>query len=297
MAKGKHSAALFEVIHSGKRTERSAAGLLRTPKWWFKGRARGTGLPSAAPAEFVPESSVRPASASEPPKAAEAEIRQEARPQRKLGGGRMPFEFALDRDLHELTLKLRYTTAIVAGFAVFVVIALAYITGRHLGRGPQASYAGPTSSQIRTGRVTPGALEVGRSSRPAAPSVEVPATPAGNDAVKPVTQTPPEPAAVEGTNQRIIGMNYVIVQAYPDRKVAEKAAEMLTRSSIPCTVEPAPGPQWHKEWAHVIGTTGFRSVLRNPQYDEYVAAIRTVGDKFAAGTRFNKFEPTAIKWK
>ena len=36
MAKGKHAAALFEVIHSGQDKPKP---LLSTPRWWFK-RAR-----------------------------------------------------------------------------------------------------------------------------------------------------------------------------------------------------------------------------------------------------------------
>ena len=51
MAKGKHAAALFEVIHSGKDT----SGLLRTPKWWFKGRKQ------EEPASQVEQASVGPA--------------------------------------------------------------------------------------------------------------------------------------------------------------------------------------------------------------------------------------------
>jgi hypothetical protein len=44
MAKGKHSPALFEVVHGKKRFDKSAA-VLRTPNWWFKGRHRGPVAP------------------------------------------------------------------------------------------------------------------------------------------------------------------------------------------------------------------------------------------------------------
>ena len=37
MAKGKHAAALFEVIHAAK-DRQDKSGVLRTPKWWFKNR-------------------------------------------------------------------------------------------------------------------------------------------------------------------------------------------------------------------------------------------------------------------
>ena len=42
MAKGKHATALFEVIHASKQFggNKDKSGLLRTPKWWFKGRPK-----------------------------------------------------------------------------------------------------------------------------------------------------------------------------------------------------------------------------------------------------------------
>ena len=58
MAKGKHSAALFEVINSSKRPGRVAQSL-RTPMWWFKGRqtptdARVADTTAVAETEFAP---------------------------------------------------------------------------------------------------------------------------------------------------------------------------------------------------------------------------------------------------
>ena len=50
MAKGKHSPALFEVVHGKKRFDKSAANL-RTPNWWFKGRHRGPAVPVMEPVE------------------------------------------------------------------------------------------------------------------------------------------------------------------------------------------------------------------------------------------------------
>ena len=40
MAKGKHSTALFEVIHAGKGVQdrRGRQSILRTPTWWFKSK-------------------------------------------------------------------------------------------------------------------------------------------------------------------------------------------------------------------------------------------------------------------
>ena len=58
MAKGKHAAALFEVIHADRRfgKKTSPADSLSTPKWWFKGKgkARPSGTPTAAAAASMP---------------------------------------------------------------------------------------------------------------------------------------------------------------------------------------------------------------------------------------------------
>ncbi len=42
MAKGKHSAALFEVFHGTKPVETRGKEALRTPRWWFKARDEAT---------------------------------------------------------------------------------------------------------------------------------------------------------------------------------------------------------------------------------------------------------------
>src|SRR4051812_34661612 len=60
MAKGKHAAALFEVIHAQKRkcdARGEGPGPLRTPKWWFKPREKSPPVvPSASPLEVMYES-------------------------------------------------------------------------------------------------------------------------------------------------------------------------------------------------------------------------------------------------
>src|SRR5688500_19306383 len=70
MAKGKHAAALFEVIHSDRRFGKKTppARALATPKWWFKGKpapaptpaelpvsSTSTSLPTDGPVPLAPE--------------------------------------------------------------------------------------------------------------------------------------------------------------------------------------------------------------------------------------------------
>src|SRR5581483_6000510 len=74
MAKGKHAAALFEVIHNDKRfAKKSSSGMdpLRTPTWWFKGRKgaqesqAGPNTPPAQNPSPVAHSPSTPAPASQ----------------------------------------------------------------------------------------------------------------------------------------------------------------------------------------------------------------------------------------
>src|ERR1700746_1918890 len=98
MAKGKNSAALFEVINSGKRT---GAGLLRTPKWWFKGRPIGA--------------DAAPTSASKPPEVIEDQADEatqvEAASTISLRTSRA--NLRVDRMRNEVTMRMRLGTIVV----------------------------------------------------------------------------------------------------------------------------------------------------------------------------------------
>src|ERR1700733_12260715 len=106
MARGKHSPALFEVIQSGKKTRPKLN--LRAPKWsWFK----------------------REKTAAPPAKA------QSAAPPTPTSPG---VDVKLDPQHQRITFALSYTSAIIAGFAVLVVVGLAYIVGSHIRGSPKA---------------------------------------------------------------------------------------------------------------------------------------------------------------
>ena len=115
MPKGKHAAALFEVIHTGKSTSRSvpAAQALRTPGWWFRRTPAGT--PAA------PRATAATLSAPDPAPSAADGIADRLR---------------LDPDKHEISLRVSYTHAIIACFSVIVVVELSYLVGRHTGGTP-----------------------------------------------------------------------------------------------------------------------------------------------------------------
>lgn len=337
MAKGKQSPALFEVVH-GKRHFDKSATVLRTPNWWFKGRHRGPSAPVAvsgdppafadeahptragltSPLRLEPDSAVPPVSTpTEYESAVDGDPTAFAMPHPGRRGS--PFQFVLDRDRQELLLRVRYTGAIVAGFALMVVIGLAYLGGRQVGRGPSAALASQSSDEIASGPVEKGVLDVGTRSGAsvvgAAPSPGIGAggvsaqpahgrvteasiaPPANqNPARQPGPSVGPKPADFEN-GRRIVGRQYLVIQGYAgdQRKLADEAREFLLKSGISCTVENGVAG-WPATWHTVVGTQGYDRAS-GPQYDAYLARCIKAGEEFAGRSAWKKFEPSPIRWK
>lgn len=345
MAKSKHSPALFEVVHGKKQLDKRArTGALRTPSWWFKSRSRGSAgaviadeppsfvddptdptyvrpVPQPAP-ETEPQPAFEPEPEVDPTEPAPAMIFPPSPGRRGTSG----IDVRLDRDRQELFLRVRYTTAIVSGFALVVLIGLAYITGRHFARGPSGALAYQPTEEVAEGPIEKGVLQVGRSAPPSrstgtttgtgglptgadrpAPSRAVEAgvvAPLGTATPVPVSSQhlrppgpliEPKPGIVESP-KRTIGLNYVIMQSYPkaEKHLADEAVQYLNRSGIPSTIEQPAG--WNPNWYCVVGTTGFTRVSGR-EYDNYVEAVEKVNQQFAGKSRFKRLEPTPIKWK
>jgi len=243
---------------------------------------------------------------------------------------RSALQFVVDRDRHELFVRVRYTTAAVAGVSVVMLLALAYLTGRHTGRGPASALA--SSEQIGAGPIEKGVLELnprgsanggasaGNSSSPAftssgagaarpaaaraTPTTQAPSIAAasvvpnrtGSAVSEPSVVTPPL-VAPENNGKRIVGRQYVLVQSYPpeQKKTAEDARDLLAQAGVITTVEKAPAG-WPPTWFSVVGTAGFDRAS-GPQYQNYLGAIETVNGKFAGKASFKRFDPTPIRWK
>lgn len=245
-----------------------------------------------------------------------------------FGGVAKATEVKLDPDRREVTVKFRYTTAIIAGFAVCVIVGLAYVTGRQTNR----ANAGPgavSSKAIKEGDVLAGVLDIQpereastddniaidggndeRSSSSNQPKVTPPSpdgsknrsqpksAPIVNEAAKPA---PPRalPNGIEDGLPRAKGLNYVIIQIYPNDKGALGAADALKSAGIECTVEPAP-PGWtaDSDWKAVIGTLGFppRS-SGTPEYIKYKASIEAVSKSYAGKSKSKQFEPSLYRWR
>jgi hypothetical protein len=259
----------------------------------------------AAPAERV-------APAAQPSSAA-VEIPSAARPRRAWFGFGIK-KLGLDPDRQEVTLRFRYTTAIVAGFAVLVIVGLAYVSGRR-----SKAVAGPNSrstEEIQRGDILGKVLEIETdrvtTMDPPAAAAEDRALPevgrptGGGSAVVPPAGVAPKPpaspakgnAAFEDGLPRTMSLNYVIIQSYPRREDAEAARQALDAAGIPCTVEPTP-KDWSanpKLWS-VIGTRGFHRIKKVAEYQAYLNAIMAVNERFAVKNKYRKFEPAPRKWQ
>jgi hypothetical protein len=303
MAKGKHSAALFEVINSTKRPE-AIAQSLRTPLWWFKGRQ----APSPAPAEPPSFSEPEPAPSAPDPTIAPRITSSASRsmPPTSSSSRSSTVHVDFNRDRQEVTLRLRYTTALVSGFFLCVAIGGAYIIGRHLNRGPQTAMAStqqPTAvPQYLRQAPQAGVTDVTRQRlvRPAAntqtaqahrPQVESQVTPSPRPAVNSLI-----PASAVTSLPRVIGLNYAIIQTYPEGEMqaAQAACDFLNKNGIPCTLEKTDYVR-NPNWVCLVGTAGFTKISSG-DYLTYVDHIIALADKFPT-SRFNRFNPKPFKWR
>jgi hypothetical protein len=197
-------------------------------------------------------------------------------------------------------LKITYTTAFVAGFAVVMVTGLAYIASRS---GPRPVVGGTTLDALRSKPASGDVLNV----RSGSAVVEAPPrlTPgelsrqaaAGTLATEP--QLPSgKPATADGTVaapdvRRVIGRNYIIAQSYPDADVARRAADILTRNGVPATVEQLPA--FSASWHCVVTQVGFDSV-RSAEFSRYIDAIKKLNGSEEM-KRIRGFDPTPFKWR
>lgn len=312
MAKGKHSAALFEVINSGKHSE-SVAQSLRTPKWWFKGSqsTRPSAVKTAAAASIAPPAyhEAEPAAPSHPdPTLAPRPSVSRSMPASSGSPRSSTVHLDFNRDRQEITFRLRYTTALVSAFTLCVLIGGAYIIGRHLNRGPQSALAStqqPPAPQYLRQAPQPGVTEVTHqrlihtNNGEAAPRDQQRSQTApqgGAPAPSSPTVSTLVPASAETRMPRTIGLNYAIIQTYPAEELpaAQAACDFLNKNGIPCTLEKTEYVK-NPNWVCLVGTAGFTKISSG-DYLTYVDHIIALADKFPS-SRFNRFNPKPFKWR
>src|SRR6185295_18713750 len=67
---------------------------------------------------------------------------------------------------------------------------------------------------------------------------------------------------------RTVGLNYVVIQSYPDQKMAEEAVKILHEGGIDATIERLPAWSNKPTWVQVVGLTGFEKTS-SPQFVAY----------------------------
>jgi hypothetical protein len=211
-----------------------------------------------------------------------------------------------------LQLSLTYPSAAVATLAAVLLLAVAFLAGRHTA---PPTLTGPTLSQLQAQKPLPDVLNLGggqprqtvtppgESTADAARAPRVPVTPPPDRreaANKPLVVSssgsgpaePTAPASASGDRRRVIGRHYIIAQSYPDPEGAAKAADMLRRNNIPVSVEQldyAPG------WYCVVTEVGFDRI-RSDEYQRYEKLIRDLNAQVTAA-RMKRFDPYPYKWK
>lgn len=282
MAKRKHTTALFEVYRQSVSHEepRKPGWAQRAVNWLRRGINSGQRIwPKRTTAQ--PE----PPSTETPRKTEVAEID---------GGRGMRFDFVSDDQT--IRIVLSYSSAAVIAFALLVLIALAYLTGRHSSQHPLPLLAERTTEQIRQGKPDRSVLDVTSSNL----STAIPPA-AAKPSAKPQTWNDSRLNATyktEDDEPRQIGLNYVIIQTYPNEKNAQAARDLLRKNGINCTVEPPPPGWWRSRTKvySVIGTTGFDRI-HCPEFERYIASIMKVSKQFAGHVRYNRFNPSPYLWR
>lgn len=237
-----------------------------------------------------------------------------SRPARGRPGDRV----AIDRDKHEVTLKVPFQTVAIGVTAFLVVVGTAYIAGKHVGQ-PTRPAAGNSQAQ---GQTQPGALDPRTAKAgqrgPAAGGQDAIAAggkvPANRDQVTQVQPaatggqtsqvTPPPPyedvAIVNTAAKRTVGLNYVIVNTYaPDFQAsAIEVSDFLNANGIPNTIEiGTPAISCKTGDFAITGTRGFaRPFMDTPEYKQYMQTIQTVAAKFSQKSKLNKPRTMTVKW-
>jgi hypothetical protein len=320
MAKGKHATALFEVMNKsrlsgGRMPSGASEGGFPTPKWWFKSRGGGEVkvMPPDEPSAPAPVVEVAPPPVVEEPPAPRQGLRltpltssvdipeiSPPAPSARL----QPVVVSVDPDRQQINLRLSYTSALIGGFGFFIALGLAVLIGKGLSRGPSPAIANTSTQQLRKGPVTPGVLNVqkrggnnGAGDPGEDPTLRATTASTGTR-VQPSFNDPRPPATFFADDaHRSTGLNYAIIQTYPEKAPADKAAEFFTKNGVPCTVEKdLPGYRvgW-KEAYMLVGIRGFAKTSSNAPLEAYKKSIVDVSSKYTNGR--SKFSPLMYLWR
>jgi hypothetical protein len=215
-----------------------------------------------------------------------------------------PMTVSVDKERQLISLRLSYTSALIGGFGLFILVALAILIGKSMSKGPAPAIADQDTRALKSGPANPGVMNVKRTGDGSlnAADTEIPRSGGNSTGTRQPQRNDTQPPATFFTDdpRRTLGLNYAIIQSYPDKETADKAADFLTKNGVPCTVE-RELPGWPLPWRDgcvVVGIRGFSKVRDNPELEKYKKQIMELSAKFAQGrSRFVAFAPVMYSWK
>lgn len=257
MPKGKHAAALFEVMGRGSAGEPGASPTA-TPKWWAK----------------------RPASESAAPET----------PLMQIDRDHHQVTFSMST---ASAITIAFGVLVLIGIAFI----FGEHVGRRQGpmtaittEDLMRSAANPQVMQVQPGVNGP----THSTEEPTPPAG---AEGANDNQETQQTQANHGYATAPQSVDRQAGLNYVIMQSYPPdmHASAVEAQTVLLLHGIPCTIEPVPSRlrRSAKGWVSVIGTTGFKSTVE-PEFKTYVQSIDAANGDLHG--KFKRLQPIPYKW-
>jgi hypothetical protein len=298
MAKSKHSAALFEVIKSptpGQAPRKTGDGFWLAK--WFKGRS--SDHPTPRPSTQAVEPAPAPAAAAA---LVAADIRPRAvsdpfRGRQNDRSSAIHVEFSADHQ--ELTLRMRYTTAMICAFTLLVLMGVAFAVGRNLAGSPTASALAPSAIPLVPRLLpNPTLADANRSRLPRlmADTATTPRTTPPSGAKPTPPPVPMLPLATDAGLPRKVGLNYAIIQTYPpeEAKAAGTMRDFLTSHGIACTLERTSYAK-NANWVCLVGTAGFTKISSS-EYRTYIDSIVKLGERYK-NPAVDHLKPAAYKWK
>ena len=281
MAKNKHSAALFEVMARTRENERPA----RPSVFSSLGAGLGTLFRRREGSDVVAAPRVEVSS---------------PQPGMSSGSSGSPGRatFVVDADRHEVSLRLSYMAAAVCVLALLTTVAAAYVAGRKADWAvAQRPLFSASSDQLRVQPAQPGvtAVRSGVLNGLTDPRVEVVHVEVPSRNLVPQGSSNVSNVVVNRVRQG--GLNYVIIQSYPEEKMAQAAQAVLVANGIDCTIERLKGYHTSGTWYTVVGIHGFKYVNKSPELDDYIARVKRISELHTKKARsFKAFEPMPYKW-
>jgi hypothetical protein len=227
-------------------------------------------------------------------------------------------QVAFDRDKHQVTLKVRFNTAVISLVALLVVVGAAYIIGKRAGK-PSSAAASPVPAQQPTPQAKApagGPLDVSpKAAQPRSPKSNelqpLPDRVARNNGAQPAAPGGPgtgqltpngifEDAPIDsGVARRAIGLNYCVISRYrpEQQEMAIDVSDFLNQHGVRNTIESvSPKLSGPTDGYVIVGTRGFsKGFSQDPAFKDYIESIsRTVSQlpkkiKFTPQTEMRKW--------